>query len=231
VLRQSQAGLDVKCAGWTAGFPVGNIVVERLQGLGEDYVGPGMDIGFRLVKAASPRRMLLSVELAWLLTLPTVRSSRLFYVGAGLDLKGVARGSSYPCIWLDNFDKPSRLPPADKLGLEEERLRGARPPCCRADDLHRFCGAWLQHMGPPFVTPFILEDPVIGKPPDNYGRWLRQVTEEDSQGSQKTIQPAAGSKPVGREEIVSSLGAAIRPHKTHQPTPRPPHRRAPRRAK
>jgi class 3 adenylate cyclase len=220
VLRQKDARLDVKCAGWTAGFPVGNIIVEPLDGLGEDYVGPGMDIGFRLVKASSPRRMLLSVELAWLLTLPETKSAQPLFVGSGLDLKGVARGSSYPCIWLDNFHDHASLSRADKLGLEEERLRGVKPNKCDVTALHSFCSDWLKHMGQPFVTPFIVNDPVIGKPPLGYDRWLSQVTEKDSQGTQRALQPASKTKPVRSTDIVNSLGETIQRSKAQQPTPK-----------
>ncbi len=141
--------LDVKCAGWTAGFPVGNICVESPADLPPDYIGPGMDIGFRLVKAAVPRRMLLSVELAWLLSLPNSDAAAAFFVSGGMALKGVAKGRTYPCIWLDNFLDAPELSASDDLDVHEERLRGHKLKHCDTADLHAFCRRWLENMGPP----------------------------------------------------------------------------------
>lgn len=64
-----------------------------LQGGGGlvDYIGPGMDIGFLLVKESSPRRLMLSVELAYILTLPDFADPQI-RVGHSVDLKGVGKG-------------------------------------------------------------------------------------------------------------------------------------------
>lgn len=211
-VEENQARLDVKAAGWTAGFPVGNIRVEPLDGLGEDYIGPGMDIGFRLVKASTPRRMHLSVELAWLLSIPEVHNAPGFHVGAGLDLKGVARGRTYPCFWLDNFiENPATLD-ADNLQLEEERLRQEQPPGCPAQDVHAFCARWLDHMGPPFLVPFIDGDPVIGSRPPDYEALYQKVTEEGTQGPQDDVEPEpTEAGPTSEEEILRGLKSSIVP--------------------
>lgn len=170
-----ERGLDVKCAAWTAGFPVGNLQVELPGSGGQyDYIGPGMDIGFRLVKEASPRRMLVSVELACILSLPAFDEPQII-VGPSLSLKGVGKGRRYPCLWLDCF------PAADSAGwdsieLGEEALRKAWPSAAAADELHRWCRAWIEHMGPPFHVPFIESDEWIGTPPPGYAEMLAQVT-------------------------------------------------------
>ena len=203
--------LDVKCAGWTAGFPVGNICVESPADLPPDYIGPGMDIGFRLVKAAVPRRMLLSVELAWLLSLPRSDPTATFFVSGGMELKGVAKGRSYPSIWLDNFrDAPERSA-ADELDIHEERLRGHILKPCDTADLHTFCQRWLENMGPPFVVPFIDGDPVIGARPPGYEELYVKVTTEESQGPADDVEPMAKAPPPGDADILSSFGETMPP--------------------
>jgi hypothetical protein len=210
--------LDIKCAGWTAGFPVGNIRVEPPENLPADFIGPGMDIGFRLVKAASPRRMLLSVELAWLLSLPELKSKLRFCLSAGLELKGVAKGRTYPCIWLDNFRDAGKRSPSDQLDLDEERLRGSASRRCRITDLHRFCRRWLENMGPPFLVPFIDGDPVIGTRPDGYRKLYYRVTTEEKQGLETDEEPRAEAAPSAGEDILSQLKKTVH-------SPRRPHRR------
>lgn len=199
------ARLDMKAAAWTAGFPVGNIRIEPMDDLGEDYVGPGMDIGFRLVKAATPRRMLCSVELAWLLTLPDQNERLKFRMGQGLELKGVANGRTYPCIWLDNFDDDPEIRVADQLVLDEDKLRHIQAPICTSEALHEFVGRWIQHVGMPFLKPFIDGDPVIGERPDNYLELYQKITLEGTQGPNDDVEPEVEDKPVSEADILSGL--------------------------
>ena len=207
-VEATNAGLDVKAAAWTAGFPVGNIRVEPMDGLREDYVGPGMDIGFRLVKASSPRRMLIAVELAWLLTLAEANKNLIFFLGEGLELKGVAKGQSYPCIWLDNFRDDTHRTTADQLVLDEENLRGKPPPECDQEKLHKYTSRWISHMGPPFVMPFIEGDSLIGIPPPNYQELYNKVTLEGTQGAKDDVEPAAEAAPASEEDILAGLNQA-----------------------
>lgn len=197
--------LDVKAAAWTAGFPVGNIRVEPMDGLGEDYVGPGMDIGFRLVKAASPRRMLLSVELAWLLSLAENEKNLSLFLSEGLELKGVAKGQTYPCIWLDNFRDNTKPTTADELFVDEENLRGKGAVECKRADLHDFAARWIRHMGPPYLMPFIDGDPVIGERPANYQELYSKVTLEGTQGPNDDVEPEAEPAPTAAVDILAGL--------------------------
>lgn len=81
-----------------------------------DFIGPSIDTGFRLGGFASARKLVLSVELAYILGSEQVRGdedkdiySRGIYVLPKFDfkyegrhsLKGVLGGSPYPIIWLD----------------------------------------------------------------------------------------------------------------------------------
>ena len=160
-------GLDLKCAGWTAGFPLGNLEV-LLEGDGGvvDYIGPGMDIGFRLVKEASPRRLMLSVELAYILSLPDFPAPAI-RVGRSVELKGVGKGHRYPALWLDCFSGQS-CGAWDRLELDEELLRGVPRVPAGQEELHAFCRAWLTTIGDPFMLPFIDHDPYLNIFPDRY---------------------------------------------------------------
>lgn len=213
-IEATNGRLDVKAAAWTAGFPVGNIRVEPMDGLGEDYVGPGMDIGFRLVKAASPRRMLVSVELAWLLSLAERVRHFTFFLSEGLELKGVAKGQTYPCIWLDNFRDDPERGTADQLVLDEESLRGKPPPECNQDNLHEFTVGWISHMGPPFVMPFIEGDSLIGIPPPNYKELYDRVTLEGTQGARDDEEPAAEAAPASEADILAGLAQTEKVRRT-----------------
>lgn len=211
-LTATKGGLDIKAAGWTAGFPVGNIRVEPMEGLGEDFVGPGMDIGFRLVKAASPRRMLVSVELAWLLTLPSCAENLRLLMDSGLDLKGVARGLRYPCIWLDNFADQRSPRAADQLHLLEEKVRGTTPKSCDPDCLHEYCQQWLEQWkkpsDPPFFVPFIEGGLSIGKPSPRYEAMFKVVIQESEQGPDEPEPPP--QEPRASEEVLAAFHEATR---------------------
>lgn len=119
-------GLGLKACVWTAGFPIRNkeirvpsiqnVPVVRVapqeaslpdfdtgllprddQGL-VDYIGPDMDLGFRLAATAQPGRVVCSLDAGYLLT-NRAESPHLHHVGWRV-LQGVAGGSPYPILWL-----------------------------------------------------------------------------------------------------------------------------------
>jgi class 3 adenylate cyclase len=206
--KRFQTGVDIKCAGWTAGFPVGNLVVQ-LPGNQIDYIGPGMDIGFRLVKEASPRRMLLSVELAFLLTLQSrTQTSPGIYIDGGMQLKGVAKGRPYPCLWLDNF-RDKDFGGLSEIALAEEKVARRVVKPGNSKELHTFCRRWLVEMGEPFVVPFIDGDRVIGTRPPGYKDIWRRVT-ESTQASGESITRREPPREKGRattteDEMLQAL--------------------------
>jgi hypothetical protein len=68
----------------------------------KEYVGPSIDTGFRLTSWASPRRLILSVDLAFLLTSLFVADANTLVLHlSGKDkLKGVIDNAPYPTIWI-----------------------------------------------------------------------------------------------------------------------------------
>jgi hypothetical protein len=125
--------LDVKSTAWIALFPAPNsevffrragaqfqadaagdaVVLQaamrdqwyagRRQDLTRDFVGPQVDTGFRLCAWSSPQRLVLSADLAFLLTgsqaVGAAEPLPLHFSG-GEKLKGVAGDAPYPMIWL-----------------------------------------------------------------------------------------------------------------------------------
>ncbi len=81
-----------------------------------DFIGPSIDTGFRLGQFASPRKLILSVELAYLVATEQARSADeerrygsgpwvtrpfVFKYDGRQVLKGVLGENPYPLIWLD----------------------------------------------------------------------------------------------------------------------------------
>lgn len=85
-----------------------------------DFVGPSMDTGFRLTSWATPRRMIVSVDLAFLLTGAYSRGVgplRLHFSGKD-KLKGVIDDQPYPTIWIPVGEE------RDRLALDSQRADG-----------------------------------------------------------------------------------------------------------
>ncbi len=92
---RSRAKLRVKGSAWLAGFPVHNICLKSHSGV-VDYIGPAMDLGFRLSHLASPRWLAISVDLLWFLG--TKKSELKVAFDGRHDLKGVLDGRGYPSL-------------------------------------------------------------------------------------------------------------------------------------
>jgi hypothetical protein len=59
--------LTLKATAWLAGFPVTNaeLVIATAEGMESlDFVGPSIDLGFRIARFADPHKFVLSADLA-----------------------------------------------------------------------------------------------------------------------------------------------------------------------
>lgn len=136
---QDLYGLGVKAAVWAAGFPIRNTEItvhpydapyvrtnspfystsdyplprsdyipERSTVIRE-FLGPEIDLGFRLSQLAVPRRLLVSIEIANTLSqyngYDVSLLPRFFLVGWAT-LKGLYRETPYPLVWID-YEKKS----------------------------------------------------------------------------------------------------------------------------
>lgn len=115
--------LALKASAWVAGFPVLNTEIE-LEGPDgtkiRDFVGPSVDAGFRIARFASDQRLILSIELCFLLVDAILNNELLdhpchIHLGGKEELKGVLGGKPYPMLWVDMNDG---------IPTDEERLLG-----------------------------------------------------------------------------------------------------------
>jgi hypothetical protein len=189
--KKNNPTLDLKSTAWIAGFPVHNAEVFFRQkatasevGTGDgdpiysnlsllqkfydgdtsitrDFIGPSIDTGFRLATLASPRKLVVSVDLALILahTIPKQGAQfakdfhpklQIHYDGQ-ISLKGVLGGAPYPVFWLD-------MAAEDELSKATDDLTGREPLDCQkvADFCEKFIGE-----NPSFLTiPYIVSDKV-----------------------------------------------------------------------
>lgn len=80
---------------WYGGKPSRHDIIR-------DFVGPSIDTGFRLGSWASPRRLVLSADLAFLLTsaYPVAEEPLPLHFSGAQKLRGVVGDQPYPMIWL-----------------------------------------------------------------------------------------------------------------------------------
>jgi len=81
---------------------------DRPNGLIQDFVGPGIDTGFRVSSLATPRKLTLTLDLALLIAKADQDKQHGFDCGnfiygydGRVQLKGVFGGVPYPVFWLD----------------------------------------------------------------------------------------------------------------------------------
>lgn len=98
--------LRLKGTAWLADFTGPNIELEipELSGgdgiRAVDYIGPDLDLGFRVTKFARPACLALSFDVADLvLAAANTGQATLHLIGAE-ELKGVMFGRPYPIIWM-----------------------------------------------------------------------------------------------------------------------------------
>lgn len=171
---ESQGRIQFKGTAWLAGFPLGNAEVpvaespERMAPL-PDFVGPQIDAGFRLKEHATPRKFVLSADLAYLLVVVGGHDLELFFDG-DQPLKGIMRGKPYPLIWLDAdvCGGSSKL----SLNQKKDKLLGRKP--ASKNKLQSYLDAWLVESGGQVSKPFIAADPFADlRQPKNYPERLR----------------------------------------------------------
>ncbi len=168
--------LSLKGTTWIAGFPVGNAEIYFRGSQGNtskiDFIGPSIDIGFRLSKFSSSSKLIISCDLAILLTFTTTKFD--FCYGGRQVLKGVIQNEPYPIIWLkvkhDNLD---------------EREEGLIQPC-NVNSLKEYCEKFIKEIGSPLQIPFMEKDTNFCIKPENYNECHKKiisVLRDNSQGA------------------------------------------------
>jgi hypothetical protein len=156
------ARLRVKGSSWTAGFPVTNAVIRT--GDVYDYIGPSMDMGFRLGALATPQRLAISVELAWLLG--AFGAGFPYHFAGRTPVKGVAEGVGYPRVWIE-------VPSSSYYEKENDIVGGKK--IRDAGTLADLCGSYIQEHGAPGYLPFLLGESKLTSRPPYYNDDLRII--------------------------------------------------------
>lgn len=217
-VKKDNSRLDVKCTSWLAGFPFRNseVAVEIGKEIGNygsgdgfiesgkllnriydgeegidaiiDYIGPSIDIGFRLSQFSSSRKFIVSVDVAYVLALANPGEMvkdpvfAIYFDGAHV-LKGVLGGLRYPVFWLD-------LSPKNGIERFEDGLTSIEP--VDRDRLREYCNQFYLEYSAYTFPPFIVSDseqPLKAKPAwydDDHAALVRtfvlETTEEQSTG-------------------------------------------------
>ncbi|HZT87886.1 MAG TPA: hypothetical protein VFA12_07950 [Stellaceae bacterium] len=109
--------LRLKGTAWLARFPSPNIEVEvpeLAKDVGTtptDFIGPDIDLGFRITKFASPSAVAVSLDLLDVVLRADNRDLLDFYLVGREELKGVLFGRPYPVVWARASEAPPGFMP------------------------------------------------------------------------------------------------------------------------
>ncbi len=158
-LEETDHGLLLKATAWIAGFPVGNAEIPLEAGNAEkadgcDYIGPQLDTGFRLKAHSTPRKMVLSADLAYLLVSVSEENGLRLFFEDDIPLKGVLHGKPYPIIWVDCDEAEDG---GETLYSLKDKLRGRNQ--AESAQLKAYLRCWFARGKGALMTPFIAADP------------------------------------------------------------------------
>jgi hypothetical protein len=156
--------ISFKGTAWLAGFPLWNSAIPMQHDNSSvpsyDYVGPLIDVGFRLTNMASPRKLVVSADLAWFIARQE-RSGLKFLYDGRVTLKGVLNDRPYPIFWIDCLDKD--IAPADhRIGKLEDKMLGVQE--LTMDEVEEFAELFINTLHGEIPRPFINGGPDL--PPD-----------------------------------------------------------------
>lgn len=210
--------LHLKGAAWLVGFPVANVEIplnRESSTAGDtddlDYIGPLVDIGFRLKDHASARKLILSADLAYMMIRSEMSASMVLHFDGEAVLKGVLGGSPYPIVWLDNDGHPA----AEHVGISanlhrlKDELRNFRP--ANLDKLSEYLKCWLEGVNGCPPVPFICEDlnSDFAEPPGYRDRLVKTQTDLRKvfypQGPQEIENSGESQMPPAMLDILKEL--------------------------
>jgi len=242
-LKNENASLDVKCTAWVAGFPYRNreVVIGRYpsedgrrvenyyqesgnllnsiytkknsSGLSVDYIGPSIDTGFRLTGFSSSKKMVISVDIAYLISMTSfdgeVERIDLNYEGSH-PLKGVMGGASYPVFWINMSGSHS-------LAVKEDRLRAQTTS--NREDVKEYCDVFYQEYSSFTFRPFIRGDvgQTMAKMPAWYNEYhsllVKNFNLPDNEYTSEEIDQYTAEEPVDQGEFEEWLEDIAPPDK------------------
>lgn len=129
--NSSGKGICVKGTMWIAGFPVDNVILQTKGSDSIDFIGPDIDLGFRIASLAKKDRIAMSPDLA-VEVIPLLELDQWFYYGRK-SLKGIPELDGVPVAFISGGK--------DCLLDEEDALLGNRVD---KDRLESFLGNYLE---------------------------------------------------------------------------------------
>ena len=239
-LKEQFKSLDLKSTAWVAGFPVHNAEVifrstvtdsededddvlsnlallrryyssSEKAGLTRDFIGPAIDTGFRISHLSSPRRFVISVELALMLVHATrtqppayaYEKLRYFFEGRQ-SLKGVFGGIPYPVFWID-------MRPSPELEGSEDKLNEREP--LNTDFMLEFCHEFIKASDGYCFTPYIVGnvDQTFNEVPLHHTRRLEDLRAYlDLEGQKRVDEQHAGLEKIDDEPEEGSKTESLR---------------------
>ena len=208
-IKKRDLPLKLKATSWLAGFPVINADIKSPDenNPAEDYIGPSMDIGFRLCQSATVNRFVISIEIAYILAnkCTTEEYSKdtggLYYEGEK-PLKGVLNGKPYPIFWLLMNKK-----------VEKSRLDLMKISKADATNVKEYCTAYIKDVN----NPYILVEPYLvtgGKNSYNSMPKQHEKVLKRMQREPMNMQPSLEPKDV--EEAKGKPDASILDDEVHK---------------
>lgn len=205
--------------------------VDDNGALFKDFIGPSMDTGFRVSALASPRKLAVTIDLAYMIAHVANSISEhldlsllkgpIFQYDGRVHLKGVSGGAPYPFFWVDMKEEDGLLEAEDKL-MGRSRLTCA--------EVLAFCTKFFnerQDRGA-FMTPYIHTEaktsPFSHRPPTHDKRlgalayWSKSLQarkdEYESQlGTASTITQSNSQSTESVEKLIKSFFELLGPKK------------------
>lgn len=224
--------LDLKGSAWVAAFPTPNVTVsvgndaftadmfdEEFEAKADatphevDFLGNGIDCGFRIARFAATDRCAISVELAWLLSMP-VAGEHLPYKFVYHDrhiLRGVIKDRPYPITLIDTERNDSRKNVRRKEAALNRRLH------VEPEDLHEFLEAFMKDEGLELPI-FTAKDRAASDLPQAYVHYRtaweaeaeteRRRTQAEAEAAEAT-DAVAGTTGELPDEVTSQLSRVV----------------------
>ncbi|WFU47310.1 hypothetical protein [Sinorhizobium terangae] len=192
--------------------------------LTKDFIGPSVDTGFRLCGLSSPRKFVISVDLA-LMIVHAIRArppgaeeiSIVLHYQGRVHLKGVLGGKSYPVFWIDM---------AVDSGLDrlEDRLLEIQPR--NTDDIKLFCEEFFSSHSGSVMIPYIAgnPDPYFANIPEWHIEKINRLREYWEQEShrraleQESLTSEGGGKEPEKEQVASLFASLVKVILDNSPT-------------
>lgn len=188
-----------------------------------DYIGPSIDTGFRLSAIATPRKFVISLELAFIASYVPIdaeyeKEIQIRYDGTK-ELKGVLGGKPYPILWIDTMI-------SDQLTNHEDAISPNRPMKIEKSDVADFCQSYIKDNPSYLFRPFMINsgNETFKKYPEGYVNKINEwqgIWENEREKLNIEQRSVAGEAPSGTGEVeetansgdVKRFAAAIAPKK------------------